>query len=51
MALDGAGNALDNNSLGARYSIHDITIDGAMVWQELQAQMRFLNYNLSSAYK
>jgi uncharacterized protein (TIGR02145 family) len=37
VARDGAGNALVNTSLSARFSIHDITTDGAIVWQEVQA--------------
>lgn len=37
VARDGSGQALVNASLSARFSIHDVTIDGTVVWQEVQS--------------
>ena len=37
LARDGAGQPLVNTSLIGRFSIHDATLDGALVWQELQS--------------
>jgi hypothetical protein len=37
VARDGAGQALVNASITARFSIHDVMIDGAIVWQDVQA--------------
>jgi uncharacterized protein (TIGR02145 family) len=37
IARDAAGNAVLNQNIGLRFSIHDQTITGTVVWQEAQA--------------
>jgi uncharacterized protein (TIGR02145 family) len=36
VARDASGNALSNSTLNARFTIHDGTANGPLVWQELQ---------------
>ena len=37
IARDGAGQALSNAILNARFTIHNETVNGTVVWQELQS--------------